>query len=224
MSKTLNDERRIDARRRESVKTPSDPVATPPVSIALPPGAHEPTPACHDARGEGRPAAALATAGTEPTAVSTPRPNAEPSPQPTPTVSRTAAWVGHHWYSALTFFIAFGMTLGVVRIVRTGPPRAPLTTPVPAPAEATLLPDPPALVSTTPSLSVEPLPPAPPAQRTHDPFVDAVSPESEDTALAEATHAYHLMEAALRDAAKTLPALQPNPSASTDPIRIPERN
>ncbi len=222
MSKTLNDERRVDSRRREFVKTTPDPIATPPapVSVALPPAASEPTPACHDARGEGRPAAALATAVVEPAAVSAPRPDAEPSPQPAPAVSRDAVRFAHRWYSALTFFIAFGMTLGVVSIVRTGLPGAPVT----LPTRVRLPLPPPALVSAVPSISVAPRPLAPRVQRTRDPFAAALSPEPEDAALAEATHVYHLMEAALRDAARTLPAPQPDPSAPADPIRVPERN
>ncbi|OGW90669.1 MAG: hypothetical protein A3D28_05840 [Omnitrophica bacterium RIFCSPHIGHO2_02_FULL_63_14] len=207
MSKTIDDERRIDVRRRERTRAAPEPVAAAPepVSVAAPPAVPEPLPA------------AITTAaferGDEPPARSAPPPAAAPAPS----VSPDAVLDARNRYSALAFLIVFGATLGVVSIVRAGLQRAPVAIPAP---RVTPQPAPPAPMSAAPGVSVAP----PRAQRSRDPFAAALLPEPEDAALAEATRVYHLMEAALRNAARTIPALQTNPPVPADPLNIPERN
>ena len=72
-----------------------------------------------------------------------------------------------------------------------------------------------------PNVSVAPTPPPHP-QRSRDPFAEALSPEPDDAALAEAARVYRLMEAALRDAASTIPVPLSDPSTPAEAPNVPE--
>jgi hypothetical protein len=134
------------------------------------------------------------------------------------------------WYSTLTFFTAFGITLGIVTIVRTGLERTQVAQ-APRPAALAKPPtaeEPPVQlmqaaavvqVSIAPPVIVEP-PPATPArvQRLRDPFAAVLRRTPQDEALEEATRVYSMMEVALRDAVTVLPAAPA--STSTRPPLI----
>jgi hypothetical protein len=129
----------------------------------------------------------------------------------------------------LTFFTAFGLTLGVVTIIRTGIQRTQVTQ-TPRPMTLTQAPPSPSPLerpwqaAAIPSAPAEPAPPglvkpaqAPPAfvQRIRDPFTTLLRRSPQDEALDEATKAYTMMEVAMRNAATALPASEPSAPPSS---------
>jgi hypothetical protein len=228
MSKMLNGEGRIDALRRESVKAKPEPSAPPRRAQAPVPPPYETTPAPL-AVPEPPPAAAatavLERAAEPPTAPSAPGSVSPPVGRGVPAISPDAVRYAHRWYSALTFFIAFGVTLAIITIVRSGLQRARVAASTP---QLLPPPDPPAAipVSAAPAVSVLSVAPeAPPRlQRGRDPFAEALSPEPEDAALAEATRVYTLMESALREASRTISAPQTAPSIPAETPDVPDHH
>jgi hypothetical protein len=232
MSKTLNDEQRVDIRRREQVKSrpqsaiPHVPLIRTPLPEPIPLPLDEPLP---------RASTPVQEPAAQPQVI-------EPAPRPAPAAeipapvraSQRLDGIGyaHRWYSTLTFFTAFGLTLGVVTIIRTGFQRT-RTAQAPRPAllaKAPLSQEPPVQVmqaaavqsipaDPAPTLIIEP-PPAPPArvQRIRDPFTAALRRTPQDEALEEATRVYSMMEVALRDAVTVLPAAAVGSPSSSTPV------
>lgn len=220
MSKALNDERRIDALRREFVKIKPGLDAPFPTPVLAPPESAAPPVPLASAE---LPAAAVATAVLErPAELDAVPPvpvSAAPTDRDTPAISPDVVRHAHRWYSTLTFCIAFGVTLGIVTIARTSLQRAGMAARVPRPIPPTAPPASP--VSAVPNVSVAP-PPPPHPQRSRDPFAEALSPDPDDAALAEAARVYRLMEAVLRDATSTVPVPPSDPSTPAEAPDVPE--
>ena len=215
MSKTLNNERRVTTFRRELTKptlatTPTDPPPRPAPPSSAPAPVASPAPATTAVLERELPAPAAEpphVASTEPPPVPPP---AAPAASPDSAVGRSA----HRWYGLLTFAIAFGMTLGIIAIVRQSP--RPLAAMVQRLLPSAATPRAPASAAALPLIATV-VPPAPRVATPRDPFIGAVVPEPEDAALAEAQRVYRLMEAALRDAATALPAPQTDAPPSSVP-------
>lgn len=212
MSKTLNDERHVTALRRELTKPKPATDPTPPASSPTPAPTQLAPPA---------PAATAVLEREPPATIPEPRtiraePAAETSPAaPVAPFSAVAVRSAHRRYTLLTSGIAFGVTLGIIAIVRHG--RQPFEAMVHRLLPAAVAP--PASAGTGSSPLVTTVTPLVPHVRTpRDPFIGAVAPEPEDAALAEAQRVYSLMEAALRDAARTIPAPQTEPATPSVPV------
>ena len=246
MSKTLNEERRADSERRDLHSFRLDPAVLMPLPA---PPAVELEPASTPAPAASEPVSvppALLRSDAAPVPPLPPPASAEPEPPapgPEASMSPDAVRYAHRWYSLLTCVLAFGVTLGMIRIVRTGLPqlswpliRRPASRPAP-PAMPAAEPETPApgsiaaaVVAVRPAAVVPNTSVVPPqpvlshSRRGRDPFDAVLAPEPEDAALAEARRVYDLMEVSLREASRTIPVFRPDMAPPSDSLSVPDRN